>query len=72
MASVLRLPVNLGVEVHVVQHHHVRPRQVEALAAGPRGEQEDEDTLGGVVELVNDGQTVLNLCMGGKGWRVAG
>ena len=31
VAPVLSLPVHLGVEVHIVQHHDVRPCKVQAL-----------------------------------------
>ena len=37
VAPVLCLPVDLGVEVDVVQHHHICPCEVQALVSGSEG-----------------------------------
>ena len=50
VAPVLSLPVDLGIEVHIMQDDCIGPRQVQALPASPRAEQEGKDVLGGIVE----------------------
>ena len=61
MAAVFCLPVDLWVEINVMQNHRVRPCEVESLAPSPSGEQEDKHVLGGIVELVDNVQAVLDL-----------
>jgi len=51
--AVLRLPVDLRVEVDVVQDHRVRPYQIQPLPASARGEQKREDGAVRVVELIH-------------------
>ena len=65
VAPVLSLPVDLWVEVHVMKDDCVRPRQVQALASGPGGQQEEEDVVVWVVEAVTQVQTVVHLGGGG-------
>lgn len=62
VTPVLRLPIDLGVEVHVMQDHSVSTREIQALSSRSCGQQEDEDFTFWVVEGVHDGQPLLHLC----------
>eukprot|EP00982_Pelagococcus_subviridis_P015689 31419-Pelagococcus_subviridis.AAC.7 len=60
MRPVLRLAVDLRVEVAVVDDDDVRAREVQALTARARGQQEGEDVAAVSVERVADALALLH------------
>jgi len=62
MSSVLGLEVLMRVPVGVEDDDGVRRLEVEAEAARPRGQQEDEVVGAGLVELGQHVASVLGLC----------
>ena len=60
MAAILRLRVHRGIPVAVVEDDRVRPRQVDAHAAGARA-QDEAEVLGVIVEALHEQLAHLHL-----------
>lgn len=60
MAPVLRLSVNLRVEVHIMQDHGVSACQIQALTSSPCAEEKSKDAIVSIVEPASAGRFVGN------------